>query len=105
MSREGAGQYCGRCSAEVERRRGGRGVARLGGVTGSGSGLGHGTGLLVIDVAAHAAGVHAWRDHRGAAEVRGGVIDKGVGGCLGLSLRGGKHEKAQQKQGEVAQCL
>lgn len=41
-----------------------------GGVTGSG--LGHGTGLLVIDVAAHAAGVHAWRDHRGAAEGRDG---------------------------------
>lgn len=39
-----------------------------------GSGLVHGAGLLVVDVAAHAAGVHAWRDHRGAAEVRGGVI-------------------------------
>lgn len=55
-------------SAEVEQRR-----DEAGGVTGSG--LGHGTGLL-IDVAAHAAGVHAWRDHRGAAEGRGeGVSD------------------------------
>lgn len=61
-----------------------RGGCEAGGVTGSGSRLGHGAGLLVIDVAAHAAGVHAWRDHKGAAEVRGGVTDrKGEGGVQG----------------------
>lgn len=63
----------------------GRGGAGGGGVRGwrndgvQVSGLGHSAGLLVIDVAAHAAGVHAWRDHRGAAEVRGGVIDMEAG--------------------------
>lgn len=31
---------------------------------GEDSGLGHGTGLLLIDVAAHAAGVDAWKNQR-----------------------------------------
>lgn len=43
-----------------------------------GSGLGHGTGLLVIDVAAHTSSVHAWKNHgvqqrgRGYQEAEGG---------------------------------
>lgn len=76
------GQYCGRCSAEVERRRN-----EAGGVTGSG--LGHGTGLLVIDVAAHTASVHTWRDHRGAAEGKDGVINGGGRSRWGSEAGGG----------------
>lgn len=32
---------------------------------GGGSGLGHGAGLLLVDVAAHAAGVDAWKSQKG----------------------------------------
>lgn len=67
-----------------------------GGVTGGwrGSGLGHGTGLLFIDVAAHAAGVHAWRDHRGQQRGGQGKIEGGR-----VIVRGGgsrRHSRARR---------
>lgn len=40
------------------------------GCDGEDSGLGHGAGLLLIDVAAHAAGVDAWGEQRAGSEVR-----------------------------------
>lgn len=36
-----------------------------------GSRLGHGAGLLVIDVAAHATSVHAWKNHRDSGGLSG----------------------------------
>lgn len=63
-----------------------------------GSGLGHGAGLLVVDVAAHAAGVHAWRDHRGGSRGQGAGLSLGDGWRLKVVKYLGKCEKAQQKQ-------
>lgn len=42
---------------------------------GKGSGLGHGTGLLVIDVAAHTTGVDAWKNHRDSSGSQGQAED------------------------------
>lgn len=41
-----------------------------------GSGLGHGTGLLVIDVAAHTTGVDAWKNHRDSSGSQGQAEEK-----------------------------
>lgn len=43
-----------------------------------GSGLGHGTGLLVIDVAAHTSSVDAWKNHRVQQRGRGYQEAEGV---------------------------
>lgn len=55
-----------------------------------GSGLGHGTGLLVIDVAADTSSVHAWKNH---GVQQGAGLSRGRGGSLL-----GREQKAQQKQ-------
>lgn len=53
-----------------------------------GSRLGHCTGLLVIDVAAHATSVDSWRDQKGRI----------VGEQSGVEQRDGGETKVKQKQ-------
>lgn len=53
-----------------------------------GSRLGHCTGLLVIDVAAHTTSVHAWKNHRDSSGLSG--VSQGQREGRNMSRRGRK---------------